>query len=108
MTFQISGSTSLEPHIQGRSVCRGRRPGEGTPGNGNSAQSDTWLPPRPLVHVTSGHSSKWLGLQGCMALTEAYGGLYSRYLRWPFSLGLKSESSEKSEKSSLEEAWRCG
>lgn len=40
-------------------------------------------------------------------LTGAYGGLYSRYLRCPFSLGLKSESSEKSEKSSLEEAWRC-
>lgn len=36
----------------------------------------------------------------------AYGGLYSLYLRCPFSLGLKSESSEKSEKSSLEEAWR--
>lgn len=28
-------------------------------------------------------------------------------MRCPFSLGLKSESSEKSEKSSLEEAWRC-
>jgi hypothetical protein len=36
----------------------------------------------------------------------AYGGLYSGYLRCPFSLGLKSKSSEKSEKPLLEEA-RC-
>lgn len=48
-----------------------------------------------------------MGAPEQQVLTDVYGGLYSRYLRCPFSLGLKSESSEKSEKSSLEEAWRC-
>ena len=52
-----------------------------------------------------GSSAPWSS--ALQPLTGAYGGLYSLYLRCPFSLGLKSESSEKSEKSSLEDAWRC-